>query len=190
MLVAVVWCRLLSCGRFEIVNVQVWYMVSVCFFFNDTAPTDIYTYGHPLSLHDALPISNPLRSSGDLMSPPPGSGRRTLDVRAQLSRLGTSLMPNLFVVVVETTSTGAASIVCEAVSRASFFASRRVRLALTGSETAATALCAEWLDKPHAPITMATTPMIAIRDLVGALPGREYDCGIIATLRREEAREG
>src|SRR3546814_13625780 len=27
------------------------------FFFNDTATTDIYTYGHPLSLHDALPIS-------------------------------------------------------------------------------------------------------------------------------------
>src|SRR3546814_17260955 len=26
-------------------------------FFNDTAPTEIYTYGHPLSLHDALPIS-------------------------------------------------------------------------------------------------------------------------------------
>src|SRR3546814_16050377 len=26
------------------------------FFFNDTATTEIYTYGHPLSLHDALPI--------------------------------------------------------------------------------------------------------------------------------------
>src|SRR3546814_3507885 len=26
------------------------------FFFNDTAPTEIYTYGHTLSLHDALPI--------------------------------------------------------------------------------------------------------------------------------------
>src|SRR3546814_9560251 len=25
-------------------------------FFNDTAPTEIYTYGHTLSLHDALPI--------------------------------------------------------------------------------------------------------------------------------------
>src|SRR3546814_7683768 len=29
----------------------------VCFFFNDTATTEIYTYGHTLSLHDALPIS-------------------------------------------------------------------------------------------------------------------------------------
>src|SRR3546814_6335837 len=26
-------------------------------FFNDTATTEIYTYGHTLSLHDALPIS-------------------------------------------------------------------------------------------------------------------------------------
>src|SRR3546814_11091721 len=31
------------------------------FFFNDTATTEIYTYGHTLSLHDALPISDPLR---------------------------------------------------------------------------------------------------------------------------------
>src|SRR3546814_7934337 len=29
----------------------------VVFFFNDTATTEIYTYGHTLSLHDALPIS-------------------------------------------------------------------------------------------------------------------------------------
>src|SRR3546814_12704751 len=27
------------------------------FFFNDTATTEIYTYGHTLALHDALPIS-------------------------------------------------------------------------------------------------------------------------------------
>src|SRR6187431_3072392 len=27
------------------------------FFFNDAATTEIYTTGHPLSLHDALPIS-------------------------------------------------------------------------------------------------------------------------------------
>src|SRR3546814_4080898 len=30
--------------------------VLFCFFFNDTATTEIYTYGHTLSLHDALPI--------------------------------------------------------------------------------------------------------------------------------------
>src|SRR3546814_394860 len=30
--------------------------VSVYFFFNDTATTEIYTYLHTLSLHDALPI--------------------------------------------------------------------------------------------------------------------------------------
>src|SRR3546814_19855042 len=31
-------------------------MSVICFFFNDTATTEIYTYGHTLSLHDALPI--------------------------------------------------------------------------------------------------------------------------------------
>src|SRR3546814_13568845 len=32
-------------------------MTVLCFFFfNDTATTEIYTYGHTLSLHDALPI--------------------------------------------------------------------------------------------------------------------------------------
>src|SRR3546814_14226336 len=35
----------------------------VCFFFNDTATTEIYTYGHTLSRHDALPIS--LTTTGD-----------------------------------------------------------------------------------------------------------------------------
>src|SRR3546814_18404928 len=34
------------------------------FFFNDTATTEIYTYGHTLSLHDALPILVPLRHAG------------------------------------------------------------------------------------------------------------------------------
>src|SRR3546814_18975363 len=32
-------------------------MLMSIFFFNDTATTEIYTYGHTLSLHDALPIS-------------------------------------------------------------------------------------------------------------------------------------
>src|SRR3546814_16774087 len=31
-------------------------LIRVCFLFNDTAPTEIYSYGHSLSLHDALPI--------------------------------------------------------------------------------------------------------------------------------------
>src|SRR3546814_11328466 len=31
-------------------------MSSLFFFFNDTAPPEIYTYLHTLSLHDALPI--------------------------------------------------------------------------------------------------------------------------------------
>src|SRR3546814_3938880 len=32
------------------------YYMFICFFFNDTATTEIYTYCHTLSLHDALPI--------------------------------------------------------------------------------------------------------------------------------------
>src|SRR3546814_10591810 len=36
------------------------------FFFNDTATTEIYTYCHPLSLHDALPI---LRYPGRVLAP-------------------------------------------------------------------------------------------------------------------------
>src|SRR5213079_3207055 len=34
------------------------------FFFNDTAPTEIYTTTDTLSLHDALPISRRLHASG------------------------------------------------------------------------------------------------------------------------------
>src|SRR3546814_2469992 len=34
------------------------------FFLNDTATTEIYTYGHTLSLHDALPIFSGRRLSG------------------------------------------------------------------------------------------------------------------------------
>src|SRR3546814_14196584 len=30
--------------------------IATYFFFNDTATAEIYTYGHTLSLHDALPI--------------------------------------------------------------------------------------------------------------------------------------
>src|SRR3546814_11396984 len=33
-----------------------WLVSCLFFFFNDTATTEIYTYGHTLSLHDALPI--------------------------------------------------------------------------------------------------------------------------------------
>src|SRR3546814_12354233 len=60
-------------------------MVSVCMdrmvcfvfcylFFNDTATTEIYTYGHTLSLHDALPISLPPMRRADRATPPSGAG--------------------------------------------------------------------------------------------------------------------
>src|SRR3546814_203970 len=37
---------------------MMFYLVFFVFFFNVTATTEIYTYGHTLSLHDALPIWN------------------------------------------------------------------------------------------------------------------------------------
>src|SRR3546814_3323302 len=40
------------------------YCTFMCFFFNATATTEIYTYLHTLSLHDALPISLPRASLG------------------------------------------------------------------------------------------------------------------------------
>src|SRR3546814_15508388 len=51
------------------------------FFFNDTATTEIYTYVHTLSLHDALPIFTLRRRPADLPRParhllgPAGNGQ-------------------------------------------------------------------------------------------------------------------
>src|SRR3546814_10503552 len=46
------------------------FLSTVVFFFNDTATTEIYTYGHTLSLHDALPSFRVSPSSSQSM---PGS---------------------------------------------------------------------------------------------------------------------
>src|SRR3546814_18349257 len=58
-------------------------MASLCIVFvlfvNDTATTEIYTYGHTLSLHDALPI---LRAVGELI----GVMRRDQDRRPTPAR--------------------------------------------------------------------------------------------------------
>src|SRR3546814_19258401 len=44
----------------------VWIEIVCSFFFHDRATTEIYTYGHTLSLHDALPIyGQPRRGGGD-----------------------------------------------------------------------------------------------------------------------------
>src|SRR3546814_15965240 len=40
--------------------ISVYLVVLFYFFLNDPPPTEIYTYLHTLSLHDALPISQPL----------------------------------------------------------------------------------------------------------------------------------
>src|SRR6266850_80368 len=63
---------------------------SICFFFNDTATTEIYT----LSLHDALPISSPrsrcamkrrrCSSVPHLMMVPPHSSRRSEEHTSEL----------------------------------------------------------------------------------------------------------
>src|SRR3546814_4807960 len=54
------------------------YLTYNYFFFNDTAPTEIYTYCHTLSLHDALPISREPAQLPRRQSPvlPPGSPRQ------------------------------------------------------------------------------------------------------------------
>src|SRR3546814_17462580 len=72
----------------------------ICFFFNDTATTEIYTYGHTLSRHDALPISHPkpnrplLRfATGDLVElrddpcPCGRTGRRSEEHTSELQSL-------------------------------------------------------------------------------------------------------
>src|SRR3546814_15603350 len=57
-------------------------MCLILFFFNDTATTVIYTYGHTLSLHDALPISGEgndeanARRYGNRTGPDGGGARR------------------------------------------------------------------------------------------------------------------
>src|SRR3546814_20639777 len=48
--------------------------MNCCFFFNDTATTEIHTDGHTLSLHDGLPISlpadrGPARLAGSVAGP-------------------------------------------------------------------------------------------------------------------------
>src|SRR3546814_8881818 len=52
-------------------------LCGVCFFFEDTATTEIDTYLHTLSLHDALPIS-PWRSARCALA---GSPRASPDCR-------------------------------------------------------------------------------------------------------------
>src|SRR3546814_17330873 len=59
-------------------------MLLCCCFVNDTATTEIYSYGHTLSLHDALPISSASRPTpclGCLSTPSPGAPLRGRDAR-------------------------------------------------------------------------------------------------------------
>src|SRR3546814_11998168 len=54
-------------------------VVLIMFFLNDTATTEIYTYGHTLSLHDALPIWRPLARRGSTQ----GCARGAADRRCE-----------------------------------------------------------------------------------------------------------
>src|SRR3546814_3074222 len=72
------------------------------FFFNDTPTTEIYTYCHTLSLHDALPISSCgfrlllVRASGNGFQPvfPPGLEHRDRpELGAPVPRSGEMLFP-------------------------------------------------------------------------------------------------
>src|SRR3546814_9713389 len=52
----------------------------LCFFFKDPATTEIYTYGHTLSLHDALPIYS--TAATPRWHGRPSSAERRRDVRS------------------------------------------------------------------------------------------------------------
>src|SRR5881227_3413094 len=61
------------------------------FFFNDTATTEIYTTGHTLSLHDALPIYNHRQAQHQQEVGDDASGERGADdVDRKSTRLNSS----------------------------------------------------------------------------------------------------
>src|SRR3546814_4973438 len=69
-------------------------MLVLFFFFNVTAPTEIYTYLHTLSLHAALPISGRRRRAGcrnRWSAPAVRRSRRSRDGAAVRARSGASL---------------------------------------------------------------------------------------------------
>src|SRR3546814_14015659 len=71
------------------------------FCFNATSTTEIYTYGHPLSLPDALPFLSPLEPLGGELD----RGERVLDLMCDTARdirpCGTALVEQLLGNVVE-----------------------------------------------------------------------------------------
>src|SRR3546814_2887335 len=59
-------------------------MLFFFFFFNDTATTEIYTYGHTLSRHDALPISIAPPMTAKIVPPPIEPSRTCVNICAKL----------------------------------------------------------------------------------------------------------
>src|SRR5210317_1484866 len=62
-------------------------LLSVFFFFNDTATTEIYTLSYTLSLHDALPISSHIQKS---RMPSSACDWRSEEHTSELSRMPSS----------------------------------------------------------------------------------------------------
>src|SRR3546814_18409869 len=82
------------------------------FFFNDTATTEIYTYGHPLSLHDALPIWLDVHVLDRVTDGPKPQLVRDLGATYHAGALPEALAPDI---VME--CTGAAPVIVDAISR-------------------------------------------------------------------------
>src|SRR3546814_2878156 len=66
------------------------YVISMDFFFNDTATTEIYTYGHTLSLHDALPILSRKAQTASSRSVRPVNRRRSTSTNTPKSYVASS----------------------------------------------------------------------------------------------------
>src|SRR3546814_446067 len=158
------------------------------FFFNDTATTEIYTYWHTLSLHDALPISATLPSPSTAMV-------ASMSACSRWMRTTTTVMPDCS----ETTGSSrpvsapaAASCACTAASlstpRASFICA--VKSAVAASYSPA----CMWSSRRVAVATASASPSAAI---AGIAAGRQNsrtssnDCRIrISVLPLEEHAQG
>src|SRR3546814_3238374 len=64
-----------------------------CFFFNDTATTEIYTYVHTLSLHDALPIWRKAAPARCRRACPRGRARRAVRAATRVPRPAPAAAP-------------------------------------------------------------------------------------------------
>src|SRR3546814_14143506 len=95
-------------------------MCCLFFFFKDPATTEIYTYGHTLSLHDALPIS---RHRGRAAKERADLGKRGQVSRARAAASHLAASPGMVVDLAEILGEDHGSVVPSAISRAVNFRS-------------------------------------------------------------------